>query len=131
MTADEREEVLVRIFELTESRGIELVVLIPVYRGFHDHRDLLAEVSVRLEIDCLDLETVIERSHTSRKDLFLDEVHPTAKMHRFIGEEICRYLRSRVLPSLTRIRPAEWPPQGVAGAQDSSGKMVRYLSKFF
>lgn len=102
MTAEEREEILGRIFELTERRGIKLIVLIPVYRDFHDHRGLLVEVSQRLGIDTLDLETVIERSRTSRKDLFLDEVHPTAKMHRFIGEEMCRYLRSRVLSSHER-----------------------------
>jgi hypothetical protein len=94
----DRLELLRRIRDLASAGNARLVVLVPCYRDFTDHRALLLDFTERNRVDRIDLEEVISSIGGIRSDLFADGAHPKARVHAAFGEAICAYFDSRILP---------------------------------
>jgi len=95
---DDRLEVLRRMLETTRSRGIALVLLVPVYREFLEHREVLLEFARENDVTVVDLERAVEALGGDRARLFEDPSHPGAELHAEFAAQICELLVDRLLP---------------------------------
>jgi lysophospholipase L1-like esterase len=93
----DRLRMLEELLELTASRGVKLVILIPAYAEFTRHRELLLRFARERGVAALDMEDAVRRVGGERKLLFSDPVHPRAALHRAMGEVIAEYFRAQVL----------------------------------
>jgi lysophospholipase L1-like esterase len=90
---------LVRMQELARSHGATLIILVPCYGDFTDHRDLLLGFAREHGVPAIDMEDAIERAGGERRSLFADRVHPAARLHEAMADEIAAYLASHPLRS--------------------------------
>jgi lysophospholipase L1-like esterase len=95
----ERRTMLVRMQELARSHGATLIILVPCYGDFTDHRDLLLGFAREHGVPAIDMEDAIERAGGERRSLFADRVHPGARLHEAMADEIAAYLASHPLRS--------------------------------
>jgi len=106
---------------LLDSTGGRLVILVPVYRSFTEHRDLLLEQASRTGTPIVDLGPAVPESGEQRQALFFaDGLHPTPALHDRIGRHLHDALlelgREGRLPRLERCVAA-----GAAPAAGSAG----------
>ncbi len=86
---EDRRELLHEAHAFCQRNGIELVIIVPIYRKFSDHEKLLRTVIGNLSLTHVDLPAVLpERFTQPRKSYFVDGVHPTAEGHRLIAQAI-------------------------------------------
>ncbi|MBE8233639.1 MAG: SGNH/GDSL hydrolase family protein [Endozoicomonadaceae bacterium] len=88
----DRRWILSEFRKLSEQHGFRLVVVIPWYKTFEKHANLLRELKSWDKIKVIDLPRDLAYLSDSRSSYFLDIVHPTAKGHRLIGQEIRKQL---------------------------------------
>jgi lysophospholipase L1-like esterase len=88
-----RERLLDLALEYTQRVGIQLVVVIPVYRSFDAHVELLRQWVERNGVVAVDLPERLEPAlRGSRSELFPDRLHPSRAGHRLIAAEIVETL---------------------------------------
>jgi lysophospholipase L1-like esterase len=84
----DRWTLLVEIHELCRANGIELVVIIPVYRGFARHSALLRRFVEEKGVPSVDLPEYFREQGLDKEALFTDPIHPGIEGHRVIAEAI-------------------------------------------
>jgi lysophospholipase L1-like esterase len=88
-----RERLLDLALGYTQQVGIQLVVVIPVYRNFDAHVELLRGWVERNGVVAVDLPERLEHAlRGSRTELFPDRIHPSPAGHRLIAAEIVETL---------------------------------------
>jgi lysophospholipase L1-like esterase len=90
---DDRRELLTQIRDLCEVHGIRLVIVVPWYRYFTKHAELLREFAATNQIAIVDLPRVLEHLEPDIDSYFLDAVHPNAEGQRVIAEAIAGEIR--------------------------------------
>jgi lysophospholipase L1-like esterase len=90
---DDRRELLTQIRDLCEVHGIRLVIVVPWYRYFTKHAELLREFAAANQIAIVDLPRVLEHLEPDIDSYFLDAVHPNAEGQRVIAEAIAGEIR--------------------------------------
>jgi lysophospholipase L1-like esterase len=86
---DHRQRLLRRAFEFCRDHGIQLVIIIPIYRSFDDHAALLRGFAAAERLPVVDLPAVLPARFTEPQSAyFLDRAHPTPEAHLLIAEEI-------------------------------------------
>ncbi len=93
---EERREVLARMASLAKRRGFELVILVPCYREFDEHRDVLFEVANAEGLTIIDLEAAVEALGGSRDDHFADASHPGERLHAEFAALLCERLAGAI-----------------------------------
>lgn len=93
----DRREVLRRMLEMTQRHGCRLVILVPCYRSFDQHRTVLEEFAWQNDVPLIDLEASIEALGGDRQALFADGSHPKAVVHAEYAAQICSFLLSEGL----------------------------------
>ncbi len=88
----DRRELLARIQALCREHGVELVIVVPWYRRFVEHEQLLRDFSAEEEVRLVDLPQRLGSEAPRTETLFLDDVHPSAEGHALIAAEILREL---------------------------------------
>lgn len=75
--------------EYADQNGIELVLIIPVYRDFDRHIELLRSFAERESVPVVDLPRRLADRLRGKLDVyFLDHVHPSPRGHRLIAQAI-------------------------------------------
>lgn len=93
---EDRREVLGRMARLAEQHDFELVILVPCYREFDEHRALLFEVADAENVAIIDLEAAVEALGGARDDHFADASHPGARLHAEFAALLCEKLGARI-----------------------------------
>jgi lysophospholipase L1-like esterase len=94
---DHRERLLSMAKKYADRNGIELVLIIPVYREFDRHVELLRSFAERESVPVVDLPRLLaDRIADDRDVYFLDHVHPSPRGHRLIAETIFEVVGPRV-----------------------------------
>jgi len=87
--AEHRECLLSMAEQYADENGIELVLIIPVYREFDEHAELLRRFAERESVPVVDLPRLLSEHFDDDPDTyFLDQVHPSARGHRLIAGAI-------------------------------------------
>jgi len=89
---DDRWTALEGILDLCESRGIELIIVVPWYLGFEDHAPLLRRFASEHGVTIVDLPSMLESVPDERQRYFLDLSHPNEEGHRQIARAIAGVL---------------------------------------
>lgn len=92
--AAHREMVLSRIARLCEERGIQLTIVIPWYRKFDLHEELLRTFGARNEIPLVDLPRRLANLPKEREAYFADPTHPNGAGHALIAAEIWKVVET-------------------------------------
>ena len=92
----DRRALLRQVLGLCRGRGVDLLVVVPVYREFAEHRAVLLEFVEATGVPSVDLEDLLPKAAKARRLLFLDPTHPTAALHERFGEAIGRSLEDTV-----------------------------------
>jgi hypothetical protein len=88
---EDRWYLLQRLHSTCRQRGIRLVVIVPWYRSFQRHAELLRRFGRESGVPVVDLPARL--GHLSERDrFFADAVHPTAEGHRLISETLAAAL---------------------------------------
>jgi hypothetical protein len=85
---DDRRELLLEIRDLCEAHGIRLVIVVPWYRNFTQHAEVLREFAAANQVAIVDLPRQLEHLEPEIDAYFLDSVHPNAEGQRVIAEAI-------------------------------------------
>lgn len=86
---DHRERLLQAAKAYTDEMGIELVLIVPVYREFEGHAELLRSFAARESVPVVDLPRLLAPRIEGQSEVyFLDPVHPSSRGHRLIAEAI-------------------------------------------
>ena len=86
---------------LCRSRGIALVVIHPSYRASEPHTCVLTEFCQATGVHMLDAQPVLHPQGVPLDAMFLDKMHPTARGHAALAEELRGFLLSRRLVPAT------------------------------
>ena len=87
--AEDRRAMLHQARAFCHRNGIELVIIVPIYRHFNRHLPLLREYIKNNNVVSVDLPAILPSRFTRpRKDYFVDGVHPNPAGHRLIAEAI-------------------------------------------
>jgi len=89
----DRRRLLDRFLALADERHFVPVLINPAYRVFDRHRELLATYAAEHPLRYVDLEQVVHDCGLRRQELFVDPVHPGARLHRAIALRLARELR--------------------------------------
>lgn len=89
----DRRALLLEMSRFCAERGIGLVVVIPWYRVFSDHIEVLRSIRWP-EVLVVDLPARLAARKPRRKFFFDDGIHPNAEGHRLIAAEILDVLRA-------------------------------------
>jgi lysophospholipase L1-like esterase len=81
-----------------ETRGIRLVVLVPIYRQFNRHQPFLRDLATTHGFEVVDLPTLLGPDLGDRHAYFVDPVHPRANLHARIGNTLAEHLAARPKP---------------------------------
>jgi len=95
---EDRLACLRRMRDLAAERSIALVILVPCYREFDAHRELLLEFGRANGVRVIDLEEAIASLGGDRKALFIDGSHPKAPVHAAFARLICDVFVDEILP---------------------------------
>lgn len=93
----ERRRMLEEMRALCRSRGIALVVIHPSYRASEPHTCVLTEFCQVTGVPMLDAQPVLHPHGVTLDAMFLDKMHPTARGHAALAEELRVFLVSRRL----------------------------------
>jgi len=93
---EDRRAELERLLGLSRRHGFELIVLVPCYREFDAHRELLLEFAEANDVATLDLEEALASLGGRREDHFLDASHPGPALHAAYAAWICDALSDRL-----------------------------------
>jgi lysophospholipase L1-like esterase len=104
---DDRRALLEQMRRLTEGEGARLVVLVPVYRDFDQHRTTLLDFGRATGTPVVDLEPAVAAAGGRRPQLFFpDALHPRPFLHRAIADRVLAGLleaaRGETLPQVAR-----------------------------
>jgi lysophospholipase L1-like esterase len=104
---DDRRALLEQMRQLTEGAHARLVVLVPVYRDFTEHRALLFDFGLATGTPVVDLEPAVASAGGRRPQLFFpDALHPRPFLHRAIADVVLARLleaaRGGSLPPVAR-----------------------------
>lgn len=92
----QRSKILSMFRVACEEIGCELVVVVPWYREFEKHVDVLRDFAQQSGVALIDLPTLLPASLDSpRSSYFQDKIHPTAQGHELIADAIYQWLSSR------------------------------------
>jgi lysophospholipase L1-like esterase len=80
--------------DLTAAHGVRLVILVPWYREFEMHEELLRRFAGENGVDLIDLPMLLKGLPGNRADYFLDITHPNERGHAVIGAAIEASLRA-------------------------------------
>jgi lysophospholipase L1-like esterase len=86
----DRRMLLERVLAHCRAHHLELVIVIPWYRDFRIHSDLLREFAAENDIVLVDLPSEFATVPTER--YFIDPLHPTERGHRMIAAAIASTL---------------------------------------
>jgi len=89
----DRRLLLERFRDLAGERDFEPILLIPAYRSFSAHRELLVEFAQEGSVQSIDLEDAIPPFDRERNTLFLDPCHPRQELHRAIANLIAEHFQ--------------------------------------
>ncbi len=92
---EHRREVLARMKELCQERGLHLTIIIPWYRRYSDHVVPTRMLARELDLVSVDLPRALEGYSEERRDYFSDPVHPNEQGHALIAEEIIEVAREQ------------------------------------
>lgn len=85
----DRREILAALRGLADERDVGLVILVPVYRAFARHRQVLLDFAARTGTPAIDLLDTVPARPRDRVALFRkDGVHPTPALHARFAERI-------------------------------------------
>jgi lysophospholipase L1-like esterase len=95
--AEHRRRLLELARRFCDDRGIELVVVIPIYRSFSEHVALLRAFTRSSGVLAVDLPRVLPpRFERHRETYFSDDAHPTPEGHRLIAAAIQEVVSPRI-----------------------------------
>jgi lysophospholipase L1-like esterase len=87
----DRRLLLERVLEFCREGDLKLVIVVPWYRSFIGHAELLRSFAAENDVVLVDLPAELD-TVLSREPYFLDLVHPSERGHRMIGGAIARTL---------------------------------------
>ena len=79
-----------------DAADADLVILVPCYRRFTDHRAVLLDFAADHGVPVIDMEKAIDALGVPRTELFADDSHPTAALHAQYGALLCEALVERL-----------------------------------
>ena len=86
---EDRRKLLHQARAICRRNGIELVLIVPIYRSFSDHEPLLRQYIDHYGLTHVDLPAVLPGRFTQpRKAYFVDGAHPGPDGHRLIAQAI-------------------------------------------
>jgi hypothetical protein len=92
----ERVQILAAMRQQLDAKGVGFVILIPIYRSFARHRDVLLDFAERTDTPAIDLAVTVPPRPRDRVELFRDDgVHPTPALHSRFAAVIGRSLLDR------------------------------------
>jgi lysophospholipase L1-like esterase len=92
----DREQILAAMRHRLDDEGVGMVILVPAYRSFAKHRDLLLKFAERTGTPAIDLLVTVPARPRDRVELFRDDgVHPTPALHTRFAAVIGRSLLDR------------------------------------
>jgi lysophospholipase L1-like esterase len=95
--AEHRRKLLELARQFCEDHGIELVVVIPIYRSFPEHAALLRSFTQTSGVLAVDLPRDLPpRFERHRETYFSDDAHPTPEGHRLIAGAIHEVVSPRI-----------------------------------
>jgi len=104
--AEHRERLLEMARSYCRERGIELVVVVPIYREFSGHAVLLRSFVREYGVSVVDLPAVLPSRFTGpRETYFSDDAHPTPAGHALIAGAI----HEGVAPKIQEHRKVKLP----------------------
>lgn len=89
----DRELMLKEISTLCQNKGIELIVVIPWYKQFNNHIPLLRKFASNRNVHVVDLPHNTKHLNNRLNEYFDDNIHPNAKGHALIAENIQEKIR--------------------------------------
>jgi lysophospholipase L1-like esterase len=92
---EDRRWVLGELNDLSRKHGFRLVIVIPWYREFEDHIDLLRVMESYADVIVVDLPARLRRLYYNKQAYFIDTLHPNSRGHQVIAITIERELRQQ------------------------------------
>ncbi len=95
--SEDRLPILTKARDYCREQGIELVIIVPIYREFDLHAKLLRENAATLGLPLVDLPALVPPNFKKpRTEYFRDPIHPGPEGHRLIAEAIRDVLAPRI-----------------------------------
>jgi lysophospholipase L1-like esterase len=90
---DDRRTALEGILDLCETRGIDLVVIVPWYLGFDEHVPLLRRFASEHGVTIVDLPSILTTVPGPKQRYFRDSSHPNEEGHKQIAMAVADVIR--------------------------------------
>ena len=92
---EDRRAALDEMLEICRARGIDLIVIVPVYKFFNGHIGLLRRFATEHQLPIVDLPRAMAEQGAALGEIFADNVHPNAAGQRWMAEEIWKVVGDR------------------------------------